>query len=172
MPGWTPWPAMWLRPCMMGFCWRGWWANLRCTGQGEKGMSVGNNVIKIKPKDNVNLLQLDMHALLSSKQSKSLHATLNEPLCVLHVVCIAWSLLVNVTTGPLLHLPKRIHHSRVGSRMGALEVLVPIGGRTYTTTLGWMRLHPHVWSIRGIALRYVLNNKTRLMMKTKIKEPN
>lgn len=107
-------------------------------------MSVGNNVIKIKPKDNVNLLQLDMHALLSSKQSKSLHATLNEPLCVLHVVCIAWSLLVNVTTGPLLHLPKRIHHSRVGSRMGALEVLVPIGGRTYTTTLGWMRLHPHV----------------------------
>lgn len=71
-------------------------------------------------------------------------ATQYEPLCVLHIVCVAWSLLVNITTGPLLNLPKRIHHSWVGSRMGALEVLVPIGGRNYTTTLRRMLLHPHV----------------------------
>lgn len=32
-------------------------------------MSAGNNVIKIKPKDNVNLLQLDIHAL-TKQQTK------------------------------------------------------------------------------------------------------
>lgn len=73
-----------------------------------------------------------------------LEGLVGKPLCVLHIVCIARGLLVNVTTGPLLHLPQRIHHSWVTSRMGALKVLVPVGGRNYTTTLGQMRLHPHV----------------------------
>lgn len=79
---------------------------------------------------------------------------------------------MNVTTGPLLHLPKRIHHSRVGSRMSALEVLVPVGGRNYTTTLGRMLLHPHVGSKSGIALRYVLNNETMFIMKAKTEKDN
>lgn len=67
-----------------------------------------------------------------------------KPLSVLHIVRVAWSLLVNVTTGPLLKLPMRIDHSWVVCRMGALEILVPVGGRGHTTTLGRMLLHPHV----------------------------
>lgn len=68
----------------------------------------------------------------------------HKPLSVLHIVWVAWSLLVNVTTGPLLELPMRIYHSWVVCRMGALEILVPIGRRGHTTTLGRMLLHPHV----------------------------
>lgn len=67
-----------------------------------------------------------------------------KPLSVLHIVRVAWSLLVNVTTGPLLKLPMRIDHSWVVCGMGALEILVPVGGRGHTTTLGRMLLHPHV----------------------------
>lgn len=81
-----------------------------------------------------------------------------QPLCVLHIVCIAWSLLVDVTTGPLRNLPQRIHHSRVGSGMGSLEVLVPVGGGNYTSTLGRMLLYSHVRSICCVALRYVLSS--------------
>lgn len=80
-----------------------------------------------------------------------------QPLCVLHVVCIAWSLLVDVTTRPLRNLPQRIHHSRVGSGMGSLEVLVPIGRGNNTSTLGRMLLYSHVRTVCCVALRYVLS---------------
>lgn len=85
----------------------------------------------------------------------------HKPLSVLHIVWVAWSLLVNVTTGPLLKLPVRIYHSWIVCRMGALEILVPIGGRGHTTTLGRMLLHPHVRTECGITLRQVLKNKCR-----------
>lgn len=65
---------------------------------------------------------------------------------------------MDVTTGPLVHWPQRIHHSWVGSRMGARYVCVSIEGGSYTTTLGRMRRHG---CIRGIALR------TELIIKTK-----
>lgn len=83
----------------------------------------------------------------------------HQPLCVLHVVCIAWSLLVDVTTGPLWNLPQRIHHSWIGSGMGSLEVLVPVGGGNDTSTLGRMLLYSHVRTVCCVALRYVLSSE-------------
>lgn len=60
---------------------------------------------------------------------------------------------MNVAAGPWGHLPKRIHHGRVGSRVGALEAGVPIRGRNDAGPLGGMLLHAHVRLVRGIALR-------------------
>ncbi len=83
------------------------------------------------------------------------------PLWVRHCVCVCCrSLLMDVATRPLLHLPKRVHHAWVCTRMPPLEALVPVRGRNYSTGLRGVWLHPHVWSIRGIALGNILKRET------------
>lgn len=66
---------------------------------------------------------------------------------------------MNVAAGPLLDLSQRVHHAWVGTRVGALEALVPVGGIDYTGALGGVLLHSHVGAICGIALGYVLKKQ-------------
>lgn len=80
-------------------------------------------------------------------------------------MCVSWGLLVYVATGPRLHLPQGVHHGRVVARVRPLEALRPVRRRDYTTALGGVRLHPHMGSIRGIALGNVLHREKDVTLK-------
>lgn len=119
--------------------WRGWFANLNGTNKRERSSE------NVKERN---------HKLFLQNRNRPLAPY--GPRRALHVVSVARSLLVNVTAGPRGHLPQRVHHGRVGPRVGALEALVPVGGRNDAAALGGMLLHAHVRLVRGVALRNVL----------------
>lgn len=123
------------------------------TGQGPK--------IKTADKMTTKFSKLDYFWQGARTRTKPGSIVCDWPLRVRHCVCVCCrSLLMDVATRPLLHLPRKVHHARVCTRMSPLEALVPIRGRNYSTGLRGVWLHPHVWRIRGIALGNILKRET------------